>query len=591
MESGKSPKELTLVDAKEVARRLGVSPATIRSWRLRKAPWMPEPLGKFEGLVWSETDVDRLVAFMKRDSSETSRKLAKGQQRARGAFYTPKDTANFLATWIVRTTGETYLEPSFGDCVFVEAVNERASSLGFGRPKWFACELSEHVASQANTKRFLKSSEIIVGDFLGINEIGQVDCVVANPPFVRLRNLTTKQSSNAQHVMRKITGAEMASTGSVWLPFLARLIKSVKPGGRMALVLPLEFTYVNYAKHMWRFLANHFGDVRVVRVKARLFPEINQDVLLLLADKCGEVSLSVQFEAFENLSDVSDGKALATAEVTVEKIEQEEKAFQLALLKPALRKLISSSFNGLTEPASRSADFRVGYVSGHKDYFHPSAETVKEFDLPQNSLVSAVSNARKLRAKGLRTSKLPFEATDKLWCPSKDLTAGELSYKAFGEANGVHLGYKCAKRPEWYRVPGVKAPEAIATVFSELPLVLLNDASFVASNSLLGIYVSRGSVEEFVARWYSSLTRLSILLNVHSLGGGVLVMVPNEAKLIEMPKAASPISIDSIEEKLTSGDIRSVYAMQDKWLEKEIGKNALKLVHEGIETLNSWRAR
>ena len=46
--------------------------------------------------------------------------------------------------------------------------------------------------------------------------------------------------------------------------------------------------------------------------------------------------------------------------------------------------------------------------------------------------------------------------------------------------------------------------------------------------------------------WYNSLTLLSIELNVHSLGGGVLVLIPGETDRIEVVNAISQEEAGSV---------------------------------------------
>jgi hypothetical protein len=120
----------------------------------------------------------------------------------------------------------------------------------------------------------------------------------------------------------------------------------------------------------------------------------------------------------------------------------------------------------------------------------------------------------------------------------------------------------------------------------------VNDGGWLASNSLLCCYVRAGGLDEFVQRWYTSLTLLSIGLQVHSLGGGVMIMVPNEASNVRIPRIPkSKKRLDIIEGALKNGEIRSAYESGDQALLKLVGKKDLALIRQGIDILSYWRTR
>ena len=76
----------------------------------------------------------------------------------------------------------------------------------------------------------------------------------------------------------------------------------------MALVLPFDATYVRYARPLWRFLASSFSSLRVVRVRERVFPEILQDVVLLLAAGFGGATGAIELDVYESVADLVSGR-------------------------------------------------------------------------------------------------------------------------------------------------------------------------------------------------------------------------------------------------------------------------------------------
>lgn len=591
-----------LIDSHGLARELGVSPATIRSWRKRGAEWLPEPVGELSGAVWRVSDLEALKARMpsgvgrppKRDvARRADTDFAKAIRRSRGIYYTPDDAAHFMAKWLVRQPGGTYLEPSLGDGIFIEAVNDAERALGGDRPHWVAVELDVQAAMEASRKGLVQSNELRIGDFLA-QDPPSVEGAIANPPYVRLRHLDDEARQRALDVAERCLGQKMKPSGSIWMPFVLHMVEVIKKGGRLAIVLPLDLTYVSYGFPLWSYLARNFGSLRVLRSRKRIFQDINQDVLILLADEKGGATQTVHYEAYESLEEMVHGTGSAGGPISIDSITSGDRAFQRALLPEGVEDLLTEGLESKRLViASELAKFHIGYVAGDKDFFHPTAETVEQYKLPRTSLHKSLINARRLRGKGLRTSGLEADQADLLWDPQEVLTPGEKQYIRKGEKLGVHQGYKAQRRSPWYKVPGVKTPDAIITVFSEQPLVLVNDDGWTASNSLLCAYVHEGvTAEEFAASWYNPLSLLSVGLEVHSLGGGVMVMVPGEASKITLlnPQYVEA-DLSRVDELLRAGDIPAAYEAGSHSLKNTLGKQGMELILASLEDLTRWRTK
>lgn len=597
-----------LIDSRGLAQRLGVPQATIRSWRSRGADWLPEPIGRLDGMVWRLSDLDgieqRLPPKVRRhalhgpedrpapETLGSSAAALRTARRARGVYYTPTDAAHFLASWVVRESGETILEPSFGDGVFVRAANDEAARRGFERPKWVAAELDGDIAESAVEGGLLTPDELKIGDFMSMNRT-PVDAVIANPPYVRLRHLPNDMRALSLERAKEHLGRAMAPSGSVWMPFVAHMVSFLNVGGRAAIVLPLDFTYVDYAKPLWEYLGRSFARVRVLRVRERIFSDINQDVLLLLADGFGGSTENLTFAAYETQDDLVREKPAVETQIAISDVLDGQRVFQKALLPARLVTLLDSALRDSTSPTSDYMTFRIGYVAGDKKYFHPTSAIAEEFELQPSHLRPTLINARRMRGHGLRTSNMVSTVADVLWHPTGQLSKAESTYVLEGERMKVHEGYKASQRSPWYVVPGVNTPDLILTVFSERPLLVINDAKWAASNSLLCGYVKRGSVDAFTRSWYTPLTLLSIGLQVHSLGGGVIVMVPNEASSVRIltPQEASSESDAILRSALEEGDLSAAYSSGDRRISELFGDEALALIHEGIAILAHWRTR
>ncbi|MBT9275954.1 hypothetical protein KMZ32_17910 [Phycicoccus sp. MAQZ13P-2] len=508
------------------------------------------------------------------------------QRKALGAYYTPTDASHYMASWAMRRDSDVILEPSLGDGAFIAAAADVAASRGWPTPTFVAAELNPTAADEVMGRGWVTPEEVWLGDFLAA-PIRPADAAIGNPPYVRVRALPKEQAKTAVEASRQDLGVPMRESGSVWMPFVSRAATHLRPGGRLALVLPWDFTYVAYARSLWAFLGNSFGSLRVVRVRDRLFPDISQDVLLLFADGKGRSTSTVRFEAHRSVATLVAESPESSATVQLSRVVAGERAFQEALLPDGLGEVLEAA-SKITQPARERVTFNIGYVSGHKQFFHPNGN----FGLPADHLLPALTNARRLRGGGLYTSALPDEAQSVLWLPDAELDDAEALYERRGRGEQVHLRYKCSVRDPWYIVPGVKTPDLILSVFAQRPILMVNDGRHVASNSMLCGYLRAGEEADSVAAaWYNSLTLLNTELEVHSLGGGVLVLVPNEAGNVRIPKrrVVPKTILSPLATALRAGDLDAAYRAGDDALERRLGPEALKLIRRGVEVLENWR--
>jgi hypothetical protein len=211
------------------------------------------------------------------------------------------------------------------------------------------------------------------------------------------------------------------------------------------------------------------------------------------------------------------------------------------------------------------------------------------------SLRPSLTSGRVLAAAGLRTSSLDSTSATRLYYPNIDqLTAGDQLYISHGKERGVSSRYKCRIRNPWFLVPGLRVPDLVLSVFSERPILSLNDGSYLASNSLLCGYRREVDSEQLAMGWYSSLTLLQCELEVHALGGGVMVMVPGEAGRIRLPcnLSVDQAHLSAVDHFLRTGRTRDAYRAGDQRVLVEqlgLGADELNLIHDGIEVLTHWR--
>src|SRR5262249_1204689 len=127
-------------------------------------------------------------------------------------------------------------------------------------------------------KDFLKS---FVGGSVGDAEF---DAVVGNPPFIRYQYLDPGQQALAEQVFAKY-GLRFTKHTNAWVPFVVAALALLRPGGRLAMVVPAELLNVLHAKSLRDFILAQCSHVLLIDPEQIWFSGTLQGVVLLLAEK------------------------------------------------------------------------------------------------------------------------------------------------------------------------------------------------------------------------------------------------------------------------------------------------------------------
>ena len=469
-----------------------------------------------------------------------------------GAYYTDKKLAEFMLRWAVRNSEDTVLDPSFGGGVFIEAAAERLSELGGKVSQVKGVELDacvhNQVATEFASRYALPRSQLIQSDFFEVDasNMKSVDAVVGNPPYIRYQAFKTSREKALERA--KEQGVTLSALASSWASFTVHSCSFLKPGGRLAFIIPAEIGHAPYARPVLAYLLRSFEAVRLVTFRKRLFPDIAQDALLLLADNKGSGPGSLHlkdFKAARDLNNHSDAleKIAGFEQLDAEKIISGKETLSHAFISQEARRLYRD-IRHVT--LGEIAELSIGYVSGANKFFHLSAAKAEALGIAKSYLKPAVFRGRAL--KGLVFTKADFVAAPPdsagyLLHLDEGLKSESVkTYIEAAERQGVHLGYKCTSRSPWYRVPGVVVPDAFLTYMSGLyPQLVANAAGATAPNTLHVVRIKENAdidARSLSLLWNSSLTLLSTELEGHALGGGMLKLEPSEAKAVKI--ACSP---------------------------------------------------
>lgn len=492
--------------------------------------------------------------FKQLGTSFPSNKQTVDSRKLRGGYYTPLKLAQYLVKWGIRDDTVRILEPSCGDGNFILAVLQYLSGMPHLSPSITAVELLPDELNKARDRanHFGQNGtkiDWLRQDFFEaynhLRENGRFNLIVGNPPFIRFQHFDD-DSRNLAFSHLRYAGYKPTKLANAWAAFVQLSIELLQEGGRLAMVLPAELLQVKYAHELRNRLATQFGHIVIVGFKRLVFPEIQQEVILLLAEgkrDSSDVTSDIHTIQFQNEEELSSLNSLndTIAHVPAKHSRAGMKWTSLFLDEVAFAALDEAENAAGLIPLGHLAEVDVGIVTGRNSFFILTEAQKDEFQA--KSLTVPIIG----RTAALKTTS--FNKSDyckyKEQYPSFLLNLNGVAYDAFpqevqnyiksGEQEKIHQGYKCRIRKRWYDVPSIHIPDAF--LFRQIhryPLLVVNEAQATSTDTIHRVRVKNGIDTRLLATiFFNSLTLAWAEVCGRSYGGGVLELEPREAE--ELP--------------------------------------------------------
>lgn len=525
-------------------------------------------------------------------------------QKLRGGYYTPEPIANFLASWAIRSPADKVLEPSCGDGNILTAAARRLMKLGAAsdtlNQQFHGVELDPQEAAKASQRLRelglpLSNNNVIhIGDFfehcqrhlfgeqvltLVLKERQCFDAVIGNPPFIRYQHFPEEHRQIAFSMMQQ-AGLHPNRLTNAWLPFLVIGSLLLKEDGRLAMVIPAELFQVNYAAEVRQFLSDYFSKVTLVTFQRLVFDDIQQEVVLLLAERNHTSNGGIRVVELNGIKDLDTLTSAELDAVELKPMDHSTEKWTQYFLDPAEIHLLREirKHAGIT-PANQVLDVDVGIVTGRNAFFVLAQNQVKTHSLEpylerivgrSGHLIGTIFSA----ADWQNNVAAQFPAF--LFTPD-DVALEELPeslqrYVALGETKEHHKGYKCRTRARWYIVPSVWTPDAfMLRQVHAYPKLVLNTAQAVCTDTIHRVRFLDGvNGEGVTAAYLNSLTFAFAEVTGRSYGGGVLTFEPSEAERLPLPLTnAEQLDLERFDQLLRNGNIDDVLDITDKVLLQE----------------------
>jgi len=463
-------------------------------------------------------------------------------KKLRGGFYTPEPLAAFILKWGINGSANSdILEPSCGDGVFIEQLRD----LKLKYKSVTAVEL-DPIEAQKVEKIELKNKQVINDDFHTYcnNTLQRFDLIVGNPPYIRYQFFDRQQQVEAGDIFIK-AGLTYSKLTNAWVSFVVGSSLLLKDnGGKIGFVLPAEILQVSFALQLRKFLAHFYNKINIISFEKLVFPDIQQEVVLLLCEKNDTKEHNIEHI---ELKDASELKTLDTAKLKSpqKKIDFKNSKWTFYFLEQEEIDFLENIAKKRNIPTlGKYAKVEVGITTGANDFFTVPLTTVEEYELQNyakpmvgrsvqvNSVIFTKEDWEKNKFSKAKAHLLAFPDKKNL-----NQNNGAVKYIAYGESLNIHKGYKTGIRNDWFVVPSLKISDALFIRRNNLyPRLIINEAEAYTTDTMHRVSVKPNTdIQALTASYYNSLSLAFAEVSGRSHGGGVLELMPNEAEKILLP--------------------------------------------------------
>ena len=250
----------------------------------------------------------------------------------------------------------------------------------------------------------------------------------------------------------------------------------------MAVVAPGELAHATYAQPLLKHFCDSFARVRLLVFRKRLFPDLSEDTVLVLAEDKGQAFEEMSLHSFD---DADSLPGALDPEIKLERSTLSNAVTRIA--EHLLPRATSDLYRELCQHPKvvrlgQLGDVSIGYVTGNNDYFHLTAEQATKFMISREMLAPAI--------------------------------------RRISDSPGLIF-----KNADWQQLHDTGAANSLLRVAP-------SDRA-VAPNTLHVIRLKKAdadSVAQLAVGWNSSLVELSCEIEGHSLGGGMLKLEPGQRR-------------------------------------------------------------
>ncbi|RVQ51465.1 hypothetical protein CN245_26015 [Sinorhizobium meliloti] len=470
-----------------------------------------------------------------------------------GQFFTPAFEANSIVSWAVRTGHEYILEPSVGEGGLLLPALAYARTLHLAPAvRAIACDLDKSVIDGLSAT-VGPEVDLIHSDFFELDPetTARVDVVLANPPFTRNHQLSAEDRARLKK-RYPVKGA-----AGLWVYFALHARKFLRPGGRMAFLVPAAASFSRYGEDLLLQLKAEFRELSLQELpkKPSWIGSADERGVLVLADGYRAGPAPAITRGVWRYDGVARG-GLSRAYAKTPAFEALKKA---------------------SRPLGEIADLGIGLVTGRNAVFLLNQQDVARYRIDQHDLTPVITRAKHVRGIVVDKADLCGLGHDgeKTWM----LTPRELGERGSGVRSRLALinarerreTLWLNKRSPWWMVSKTGRCDAVFTYMNDKgPRLALVEDGIFCTNTLHQVTFKQATKE---------CDRLSAVISILSTfgqlcaegigrgyGGGLLKFELQEARLMPILIHAGGVASEAIfdiDKKLRCGQTDEARRLAD----------------------------
>jgi len=547
-----------------------------------------------------------------------------------GAFDTPKEIAEFLASWAIRKSSDRVLDPGAGSGVFVEAAISRFTELG--KPssqainQIFAVEKDKErygrLLSKLKDKHgFTDSKNLILSDFFNvipkrswfsdIPEPIRVDAVIGNPPYVERQRLNNVRSIQKKILPSLEQSIDLHSVTDIYGYFILHSTSFLGEGGRLAFIVSDTWLHMDFGKPIKEFLLNNFHLKAIVGFDRRVFSNALVRAILLLVERSSQSKSDNQvtfvqlrdYNAVGKLHSMLSGDLNGNGWAKVVRIEQSSLSTNASWSKylKGSKVYFEIERSPRVTALGNIADVNIGLQTLRKGFYVFDRSKINQtriedkflepITLSPRYIPKVVSSKRQVDDRVLFCDM----AKDKI--RSQALldyikSAEKMKISPRGKSlvvTGVHNlpRIKKANRNPWYNlIPEIerrcRGLVLVPRRFYKKFYVTWNKAGVVANEDFINVHPKKGiSSEALLAVLNSSFGELVCRINAQLYGGGVFDLRPDDVRSLPV------IDVRQLSETETTA-LEQAYR---EFVTKESRERIDSVIYEILQLSPNYRGR
>lgn len=314
--------------------------------------------------------------------------------RQKGQFWTPEWVARAMVRWVLASGATSVYDPAVGAGAFFAATKAVGRELG-RNVRLAGREVDPDAISQAERSGLDAQDleRVELRDFVLDPPLKSLEAIVANPPYIRHHRLSPATKDRLRTMSFRLFGLVLDGRAGYHVYFLLRALSLLKPGGRLAFILPSDISEGVFASALWNKICSLYRLVAVATFhpEATPFPGVDTNALVVFIENEEPIAHTNWLRVLRSGDGLERCASNLFADVSPDVLTSERVLSEM--LETGLSRAPQAG-GALEEPLGRVMRCVRGIASGCNEFFLLTDSRAKELALPRSFLAPVLSRTR-----------------------------------------------------------------------------------------------------------------------------------------------------------------------------------------------------